>query len=237
VVATTAQTGTYNQPGGSGVGVGATFTFTATGATVIDGYTLAAFDTVLLVSQAAPAQNGLFQVTTAGSTGVATILTRVPAMNSAADFPGSLVVVGGGGSVFAATLWVCTATGSPVLGTTALPFTQPLQKKRVTTVVNPATLTLNTNTFDVCKVTGLAQSMSITASGGTPADRDQITVCVTDNGASQPLIWDTTKFVPFGVIGGLPGVTPTGQKMTMQFVYDADYSIWALAAVDTVGYV
>ena len=236
VVATATQVGTYAQPGGSAVGVGATFTYTATGTTVIDGYTLAAFDTVLLVAQTAPAQNGLFQVTTAGATGVATILTRVPAMNSAADFPGSWVIVGGAGSMFSATVWVCTATGSPVMGTTALPFVQPLYKKRVITVTNPTTLTLNTNTFDVCKVTGLAQPVFITASGGTPADRDQFTLCITDVGSPQQLIWDMTVFTSFGVVGGLPGATSGGKKTTMQFVCDADYSKWALAAVDSVGY-
>jgi hypothetical protein len=236
VVATTPQTGTYNQPAGGANAVGATFTYGATGATVIDSYTLAAFDTVLLVAQAAAAQNGLYQVSTPGSTGVATILTRVPAMNSAADFPGALIVVGGAGASYLATKWICTVTGSPVLGTTALPFRQPVVKKRVTAQINPASLTLNTDTFDVYKVTGLAAALPITAAGGNPTDRDQFTLCITDTGISEQLSWDTTKFTSFGVVGGLPGFTPAGKKMTMQFVYDADYLMWALAAIDTVGY-
>jgi hypothetical protein len=76
------------------------------------------------VGQAAPAQNGLYVTTSAGTTGAATVLTRAATLNSSADFPGALVVVGGAGSSFAGTLWVCTATGAPVIGTTALPFDQ-----------------------------------------------------------------------------------------------------------------
>jgi hypothetical protein len=243
VVATTPQIGTYNQPGGASVGVGATFTYGATGVTVIDGYTLTSVDRVLLVAQAAAAQNGLFDVTTPGTTGVATILTRAPEMNSSADFPGAIVLTSGAGNIYKGTAWICGATGTPVIGSAALPFGPPEVKKRITTINDPTALSLNTDTFDVCKVTNIGTSLTlgtglpVTVSGGSPGDMDPMTLVFMDAGGAQQLFWDLTKFTNFGIVGTLPGNTPgSGKKMTMNFLYDADRSQWALTAVDITGY-
>lgn len=233
VVATTPlPAGVYNNALG---GVGATFTVTATGTTTADGHVFALNDIVLAAGQVSAVQNGPYIVSVAGGVGVSTVLTRIPAMNSSADFPGSMVIVGGAGNTYANTVWLCTATGAPVIGSTNLPFVQPQATKRVTTdSTSPATLTLNTDTFDVYKVTALANPMTITAPTGNPADRDPWTLCITDNGTSRPLSW--TGFKVMGIVGGLPPATPAGLKMTLQFVYDADYSAHVLTAVDTVGY-
>lgn len=232
VVATSAlPTGVYNN--GTG-GVGATFTITATGTTVTDGHTLALNDVVLLAAQASAVQNGPYLVTVAGAIGVSTVLTRCAVMNSAADFPGSMVIASGAGLSYANTVWLCTATGAPVIGSTNLPFVQPQPTKRVVNdSSSPATLALNTDTFDVYKVSALANAMQITNSGN-PVDRDQFTLCITDNGTPQPIGW--TGFLSMGIIGALPNVTPAGRKMTLQFVYDSDHSAWVLAAADIAGY-
>lgn len=233
VVATSAlPAGVYNN---AAAGVGATFTVTATGTTTIDGHALVLNDLVLAVAQAGATQNGLYTVTVAGGGGVSTILTRATVMNGAADFPGSLVIVGGAGLSYANTVWLCTATGTPVIGATNLPFVQPQPTKRVTNdATSPTGLALNTDTFDVYKVSALANPTAITVSGN-PVDRDGWTLVITDNGTVQPLNW-STSFAYMGVVGSLPGVTPPGRKMTLQFVYDADISKHVLTAVDTVGY-
>jgi hypothetical protein len=235
VVAQTNQVGTYNQPGGGSSGVGATFTYTATGPTVIDGHTLAAFDKVLLVKQTLPAQNGLYDVSTPGSTGVSTILTRTPAMNSSADFPGALVTVGGDGTTYGGTAWLCIATGSPVMGTSALPFDE---FSPTTTVLanstSPASATLNPQMSQCFKFTNLANALTLDMTGAPP-DRWPFEVLITDNGTPQNLIF-TAKFAPMGIIGAMPNVTPTGRRMTLKFIYDADVLQAMLAAIDGVGY-
>jgi len=120
VVATSAlPSGTYNN---GTAGVGATFTVTASGATTVDGHTLAANDVVLVTGQASAVQNGLYTVTVAGTTGVSTVLTRHTAMNAPADFPAALVPVGGTGTTYGNTLWLCTVTGTPTVGTTNMTF-------------------------------------------------------------------------------------------------------------------
>jgi len=59
-----------------GTGVGATLTNGTTGTSAIDGYTLQLNDRVLVKNQTTKTQNGIYTVTTAGTTGVSTVLTR-----------------------------------------------------------------------------------------------------------------------------------------------------------------
>ena len=137
VAATTAAlTGTYtagSTGADGGTGVGATFTFSATGATVIDGHTLILNDRVLVKNQATATQNGIYYVTTAGTTGVSTVLTR--ATDSDNHIAGQVVagdfVFVATGTTLADTGWVQTNTGTsttPVngikIGTDAIAFTQ-----------------------------------------------------------------------------------------------------------------
>jgi len=76
-----------------GLGIGATLTNTVTGTSAIDGYTLQVNDRVLVKNQTTKTQNGIYTVTTAGTTGVATVLTRavdannhIPGQVTAGDF-------------------------------------------------------------------------------------------------------------------------------------------------------
>jgi hypothetical protein len=235
VVAQTNQVGTYNQPGGAGSGVGATFTYTATGVTPIDSHNLGAFEKVLLVGQTAKAQNGLYDVTTPGSTGVATVLTRNPALNSSVDFPGALVTVGGDGMTYGGTAWLCVATGTPVMGTDPLPFDEFSPTTTVTAnATSPATATLNPQMSQCFKFTNLANQLTLDMTG-SPPDRWPFEVLITDNGTPQNLIW-TAKFLPMGIIGAMPNVTPMGKRLTLKFIYDADITTAMLAAIDGVGY-
>lgn len=74
LVATSNQSGTYFN-GTLNNGVGATFTY-ATGALTIDSVAVVLNDYILLQGQTAAYQNGVYQCTTAGATGVAAVLTR-----------------------------------------------------------------------------------------------------------------------------------------------------------------
>jgi hypothetical protein len=113
--------GTYSN---GTAGVGATFTVTATGTTTIDGHVLAAADLVLLTAQASAFQNGLYTVTTAGTTGVSTVLTRHVDMDSAAEFSGALIPVGSTGTAQGNSLWLANPSGTVTVGTTSIPLSE-----------------------------------------------------------------------------------------------------------------
>ena len=105
---TAALTGTYTAGTtgtDGGTGVGATFAITATGALVLDGVTTVLNDRVLVKDQADAKQNGIYKVTTAGTSGVACVLTR------ASDYDNSLV-----GEVFAGDI-VFVAGGTNLINT------------------------------------------------------------------------------------------------------------------------
>jgi hypothetical protein len=108
-------------------GVGATLTGDANGQLTVDGVALTAGDVgrwVLVKNQAAGLQNGLYKVTAPGDAGTPFILTRAPEMDTAAEFPGAYVIVEDAGTANANSFWVCTNTGDPTVGTTAVTFSQ-----------------------------------------------------------------------------------------------------------------
>ena len=120
-VGTTANlVGTYSN---GTAGVGATFTITATGVLTIDGVTTVLNDRVLVAFQSAPAQNGIYFVSTAGAIGVSAILTRATDFNSATTVQEGAMVGVSEGTVNAATIWMETGQGPFTLGTTAITFT------------------------------------------------------------------------------------------------------------------
>lgn len=69
--------GTYFN-GTTNNGVGSTYTLTATGALTVDSVVLAQGDYVLLAGQTLAYENGIYQVTNPGITGVSPVLTRRP---------------------------------------------------------------------------------------------------------------------------------------------------------------
>ena len=87
-VATTANiVGTYTAGSAGadgGTGVGATLTVTATGVWTIDGYTPALNERVLVKDQTTQTQNGVYYVTTVGTTGVSAVLTRATSEDNSA---------------------------------------------------------------------------------------------------------------------------------------------------------
>lgn len=105
-------------------GVGATLTGNSNGALTVDGYAVAAGDRVLVKDQAAGAQNGLYDVTQAGSAGTPFILTRNVNMDTASEFTNAFIPVEDAGTANANSLWLCTNSADPTVGTTAVAFVQ-----------------------------------------------------------------------------------------------------------------
>lgn len=112
--------GTYS----NGVsGVGATFTVTATGAFSIDGTTPPVNSRILLKNQTSGFQNGVYDLTVAGTTGVSPILTRSSNYNTPAEISAGDLIPVVNGTANAITSWLQTATVTTV-GTDSLTFTQ-----------------------------------------------------------------------------------------------------------------
>jgi hypothetical protein len=111
------------------VGVGATLTKATAGAfPTVDGVVAKLGNVYLLGGQTTKYQNGLYQLTTLGSTSTAFVLTRVSGFDVAADFtitPASPVVfVRLGATTYGGTVWEYTGGASPTMGSTSLTFAQ-----------------------------------------------------------------------------------------------------------------
>ncbi|MFM5317357.1 tail fiber domain-containing protein [Aeromonas veronii] len=116
-VATTANLDATYANGSSGAG--ATLTSKAMAALSLDGVTVTVGMRVLVKNQNAPAENGIYTMTTAGSTTVAWVLTRATDADTSAKLAGAVVTVDQGaanGSLLLTNDWKKTS----VVGTTAM---------------------------------------------------------------------------------------------------------------------
>jgi hypothetical protein len=104
-------------------GVGATLTAALAGVLTVDGIAVALGDRVLVQNEAAPANNGIYTVTTLGTVGVAYILTRAVDMNTAASIPGAFAFTEQGTANTGAGFTVASE-GPFTIGTTAVTWTQ-----------------------------------------------------------------------------------------------------------------
>ncbi len=121
VATTGALTATYAN---GTLGVGATLTNSTTQAAIsIDGVSLSASDLVLVKNQAAPAQNGIYSVTTVGSGATNWVLTRATNYDQSAEIISGSYAVIGAGTTNVGTLWVMTGATPITVGTTAITFT------------------------------------------------------------------------------------------------------------------
>ncbi len=105
------------------LGVGATLTNAgAQAALSIDGVALAVSDRVLVKNQAAPAQNGIYTVTSIGSGATNWVMTRATDYDQAAEVVQYGVVLSDQGTTNAGILWQETGAGPWTIGTTAIVF-------------------------------------------------------------------------------------------------------------------
>lgn len=106
----------------------ASLTFTnALSALAIDGVTLALGDRVLIKDDASN-RNGIYSLTTLGTTSVAWVLTRTTDGDAWDDLVGASVAVEEG-TTNAETSWLCTANRGGTLGTTSIPWQLVSSKK------------------------------------------------------------------------------------------------------------
>ena len=146
------------------LGVGATLTANSNGVLTIDAYAVLLNDVVLVMDEAAPAHNGLYNVTTLGSGGAQFVLTRNIDMDQATEFGGGFIAVENNGATTANTLWLCNAPATIVVGTTAVNFTQ-LNPSTALTAGNGFSISANVGTVVAAAAGGIA-----VVSGGVELD-------------------------------------------------------------------
>jgi hypothetical protein len=112
--------GTYNN-GSSGIG--ATFTVTATGTFSLDGHTVVAGERDLFKNQTSGFQNGVYDCTIAGSTGISAVFTRSADYNTPATVDAGSLIPVINGSTEGGTLWLQSGTVNTI-GTDSLVFSQ-----------------------------------------------------------------------------------------------------------------
>lgn len=106
----------------AGTAVATTFTQTIS-ALAIDGVTLALNDRVLVKNQTATQQNGIYYLSTLGSTTVAWVLTRTNDANTASEIAGGIVNVDKG-TTNGSKLFTATFKTTDTLNTTSMPWSE-----------------------------------------------------------------------------------------------------------------
>ena len=140
-------------------------TLTATSNVAIpaqDGVSLSATNRLLVNAQTAPAENGIYTVTTVGSGATPWVLTRATDFDAIAvgEIASGAFVLVTGGTLYANVGWLYTTTTSPiVLGTTSLLFSQFTASISGYAPINSPTL--------VTPVLGVATGTSLALGGAT----------------------------------------------------------------------
>lgn len=117
----------------AGAGVGATLTASAVGVLIVDGTATVLGDRILVKDGAAASDNGIYEVTTEGTAGVAFILTRVTDHDleiSSGDF---VLVVGG--TANAGKTFQITTTGAITVDTTGITWSEMAATYEIVAVV------------------------------------------------------------------------------------------------------
>jgi len=107
-------------------GVGATLTFTSTGAITIDGVAATSGIRILVKNQTTATQNGIYTVTTAGTTGVSCVLTRATDAdnNPAGEMANGDIVFCSGGTINIGKTFVNATSGTITIGTTNIVYSE-----------------------------------------------------------------------------------------------------------------
>jgi len=176
-------------------GVGATLTNNSTQAAfALDGDTLSAGDRVLLKDQTAPAQNGVYSVTTVGDGASNWVLTRTTDMDNSDEFSGSYFFVEGG-NVNASNGYVCVSEEPIAIGTTDILFEQFSGAGQIEAGTG---LTKSGNTLNV---NGTTDRISVTADAVDIASTYVGQTSITTLGTITTGVWNGT------IVGTLYGGT------------------------------
>lgn len=159
---------TYNHVGGSS-GVGDTITLTVAAVLVLDGYTPALNDRLLIKNETGGNRpcNGIYKLTTVGvALGAQAVLTRTTDFDQSEDGLDGAHTFVQNGTVNANTEWYCSTNASITFGTTNISFSQ---FTGTTYTADETTLHLSGTTFSIKSgyLATIATSGAITDASGT----------------------------------------------------------------------
>ena len=150
LVASSNQTGTYvNGPINNGVG--ATFTY-ATGTLTIDSVVVNLGDYILLAGQTSGFQNGIYECTQFGATGVAAILTRRGDFQCIEQIKGGQYIPVVAGTAFGGSMWVVVEPLPAAIGTPAVSGANNINFSTITAAGSSLYLQVANNLSDVNSV-------------------------------------------------------------------------------------
>lgn len=106
-------------------------------------------------------------------------------------------------------------------GTTTL--TNKRITKRVVSTASTATLTVDSDSYDVALLTAQAAALTVAAPTGTPTDGQMLLLRFKDNGTARALTWNAV----FQVIGvTLPTTTVVNKIVYVLVIWNAAASKW-----------
>lgn len=216
---------TYNN-GSSGVG--ATLTLNVAAVLIIDGYTPALNDRLLIKNQASAVQNGIYTLTTVGVVlgSIQAVLTRSTDFNQPGDGINGALVYVLNGTTNANTLWSCTTDATIVFNTTNINW---FNFQGATYTADGTTLTLTGTTFSITSggvgTTQLAAG-AVTEAKQTLADNTTANVTTSAHGYAPKAPNDTGKFLQ----GDATWATP---KWAINFLVDSSFSLAPQQVVGT----
>lgn len=153
---------TYNNVATPPSGVGATITLTVAAVLILDGYTPALGDRLLIKNQASAFQNGIYTLTTVGVLGVTqAVLTRGTDFDHPGDGINGALVYVLSGTANSNTLWTCTTVGSITFGTTNINWSQ---FTGTTYTADETTLHLTGTVFSIKTTTGSGSTVALATS-------------------------------------------------------------------------
>lgn len=207
-------------------GVGATLTNAgANAAFQTDGQTPPVNSIILVKNQTTPAQNGIYDLTTAGDGATPWVLTRVNYFDSSATIQAGDIVIVLNGTIFADTGWIETATVTTV-GTDAINFVEFAITGSVTSVTGTAgqiDVVNPTSTPIISIDPGYVGQTSITTLGTITAG--------TWNGTPVTVPYGGTGLattIPYSIICG--GTTTTGNLQSVANVGTAGQVLTSFGA-------
>jgi methyl-accepting chemotaxis protein len=172
------------------------FNVAATGAFVVDGYTVQTNDRILFAGQTIQTQNGVWLCTASGATGVAATFCRDNDVDTPSKLSASLVQVNLGTSN-SSTTWQIGMPSTGTLGTTNIPVYQ------LATTTSTQTLTNKTLTSPI--INGLTVSGNTTLSGNTTIyGNTTISGATVLSGSLSLGGYTTSSMLPYSTPGGPP---------------------------------
>jgi hypothetical protein len=221
----------------SGSGVGKTLTADANGALIVDGVTMDEGDRLLVKNQATGSDNGIYDVTQAGSGGSVWILTRSDDYDGT---PAGEVGPGGiqnvqEGTVNEGTIWELATNGAITIDTTALSYERANQKNMVSPTFNQEFDNGNSGTADTINWNnGLKQKSTLTDNctftfTDPPGPCNMILKLIQDGTGGRTVTWPASVKWPGGTA---PTLSAGGDDIDIVALYFDGTNYFGVASLD-----